>query len=270
MIELASRLPWWLSLILALASYLFLHAYATSPIPRVTDPHQMAAQMTSTLFHSLAMGGQYLLPLAFVFGSIGSVFTRLHRRRLLANVSSAINPGRIIDGISWREFELLIGEVFRQKGYVVSELGGAGPDGGVDIVLHKDGEKYLVQCKHWRSLKVGVSVVRELFGVMAAQGAVGGFVVTSGKMTSEAKSFSAGLNIVLVEGDELRLWLASVGNQRSEPGGAKAEAGHGMEDAKCPNCQSSMVLRTAKRGLNIGNRFWGCSKYPLCKGIRNI
>jgi restriction system protein len=51
----------------------------------------------------------------------------------------------------------------------------------VDLVLQRDGEKHLVQCKQWRATRVSVMVVRELFGVMAATGAVGGFVVTSGR-----------------------------------------------------------------------------------------
>ncbi|MFT3895945.1 MAG: DUF2726 domain-containing protein [Anaerolineales bacterium] len=36
---------------------------------------------------------------------------------------------------------------------------------------------------------------------------------------------------------------------------------------RCPKCGSEMVLRTAKRGDNQGGKFWGCSKYPNCKGI---
>jgi len=38
----------------------------------------------------------------------------------------------------------------------------------------------------------------------------------------------------------------------------------------CPKCGSEMVLRTAKRGDNQGGKFWGCSKYPECRGIVNI
>lgn len=35
----------------------------------------------------------------------------------------------------------------------------------------------------------------------------------------------------------------------------------------CPKCGSEMILRTAKRGDNQGGKFWGCSKYPECRGI---
>lgn len=40
-------------------------------------------------------------------------------------------------------------------------------------------------------------------------------------------------------------------------------------DRKCPKCGSSMVLRTAKRGTNAGNQFWGCSAYPECRVVQN-
>jgi restriction system protein len=35
----------------------------------------------------------------------------------------------------------------------------------------------------------------------------------------------------------------------------------------CPICGKIMVVRTAKSGKNAGNRFWGCSDYPECKGV---
>ncbi len=35
----------------------------------------------------------------------------------------------------------------------------------------------------------------------------------------------------------------------------------------CPDCKTPMVLRTAKRGKNAGNQFWGCTNYPKCKVI---
>jgi len=38
----------------------------------------------------------------------------------------------------------------------------------------------------------------------------------------------------------------------------------------CPNCGSPMVLREAKNGQNAGKQFWGCSKFPQCKGIVNV
>jgi uncharacterized membrane protein YraQ (UPF0718 family) len=38
----------------------------------------------------------------------------------------------------------------------------------------------------------------------------------------------------------------------------------------CPICNSQMVKRTARRGSNAGQQFWGCSNYPNCRGTRPI
>ncbi|WP_269218885.1 helix-hairpin-helix domain-containing protein [Brevundimonas vesicularis] len=37
----------------------------------------------------------------------------------------------------------------------------------------------------------------------------------------------------------------------------------------CPKCGSRMIRRTARRGRNAGGPFWGCSRYPRCRGTRN-
>jgi restriction system protein len=39
---------------------------------------------------------------------------------------------------------------------------------------------------------------------------------------------------------------------------------------KCPKCGSDMVLRTTKKGVNVGKHFWGCSAYPKCRVMQNI
>lgn len=38
----------------------------------------------------------------------------------------------------------------------------------------------------------------------------------------------------------------------------------------CPKCGSPMVLRTAKRGKHAGEQFYGCSKFPKCRGVITI
>jgi len=35
----------------------------------------------------------------------------------------------------------------------------------------------------------------------------------------------------------------------------------------CPRCGSPMVKRECQKGANAGQTFWGCSRYPKCKGI---
>ncbi|WP_105433024.1 helix-hairpin-helix domain-containing protein [Neorhizobium sp. T6_25] len=38
----------------------------------------------------------------------------------------------------------------------------------------------------------------------------------------------------------------------------------------CPICGSQMRYRTAKRGHRAGRPFWGCSRYPTCRGTRIV
>jgi len=42
------------------------------------------------------------------------------------------------------------------------------------------------------------------------------------------------------------------------------------EDVKCPICGSETVIRTAKKGPNVGSSFHVCSLYPECKGKAEI
>ena len=38
-------------------------------------------------------------------------------------------------------------------------------------------------------------------------------------------------------------------------------------DPVCPRCSSPMVRRIAKSGENAGKEFWGCTKFPACRGV---
>ncbi len=38
----------------------------------------------------------------------------------------------------------------------------------------------------------------------------------------------------------------------------------------CPRCGAKMVMQFASRGPNAGNCFWGCSRFPQCRGSRTI
>jgi len=263
LIGLAARLPWWLGLVLAAISYLGLHAVAQKPMPAAPQPGQMGSFMLSVLAHGLALAGQYLLPLFFGLGALLSAFTRGKAARLHAAAASRADA---VDSMSWQEFEILVGEYFRRQGFGVTDNGGGGPDGGVDVVLHGDGGSHLVQCKHWRALRVGVQPVRELYGVMAAHGAAGGFVVTSGDFTEDAVRFADGLALTLVNGKTLLRGI------RAQAGSGPVSVPADLSAPDCPLCGASMVLRQARSGANAGKQFWGCSRYAQdrCRGTREL
>lgn len=279
LMDVVAMLPWWAGVGLALVSYLLLRGVASQPVVAATPTGQVGAMLTQTLWKTFATVGQYVLPIICVAGAGISAWRRKVRTNLVADVlqSKAIDA---LDGMSWREFELLVGEGFRLQGYQVVETGKGGADGGVDLVLTKPSkngrEKFLVQCKQWRAFKVGVDEVRELYGVMAARGATGGFVVTSGRFTDDAIGFASGRNVTLVDGPKLHQLLrqarAATDRSPAEPAAALAAPSSvaPTQASSCPMCSKPMVRRTAKRGANAGGDFWGCTGYPACRGTRSI
>ncbi|MEJ5030313.1 restriction endonuclease [Comamonas sp. MYb69] len=291
MLDLLALLPWWICVALAGASYVFLHRWAVVPptaelAGRPAD--MMAAVVQKGLIFGLASIGQYLLPLMCLIAAAMSAWRRKQRKALVSTVAQAQDVAALGD-ISWREFELLVGEAYRLQGFRIIELGGNGPDGGVDLVLLKGSEKFLVQCKQWKAQRVGVATVRELYGVMAARGATGGFVVTSGRFSSDAQEFARGRNISLVDGHQLFAMVQRA--RQSLVNGPKATQASGTSAAatartnvatasaaapvaanpapaqpSCPRCSAAMELRTARQGAHAGKSFWGCSTFPGCRG----
>jgi restriction system protein len=276
--DLVARLPWWVGVLLAIGGYLVLQQVAAKPLP-APAAGQVGMAATQALWKGLASAGQYIVPILCLGGACMSALRRRQRSRLMADVAAS-GAADVLDGMSWREFEMLVGEAFRLKGFSVMESGGGGPDGGIDLVLSRPGlngaEKFFVQCKQWRAFKVGVDVVRELYGVMAARGAAGGYVITSGRFTEEASKFAAGRNVQLIDEPALRALIATARAQAPSPTPSVAAAPSRPEAVSlenpphCPQCSKPMKRRTAKRGAHAGQDFWGCTDYPTCRGTRTM
>lgn len=245
-------LPWWVSVGVAVGAYVGVR----SVIPYVLQDSP-ATRETGRILSQFAW-------LAGVFFLIPAPFAawRAHRNRRRLDSQSGIES---IRSLPWNRFEQLLAEAFRRQRYVVRENTCAGPDGGVDLRIEKNGNLYLVQCKQWLSKNVGVTVVREVFGILTAERAAGAIIVTSGMFTQEAKAFARGKPIDLVEGNQLAAMIRSV-QTRPE---AADEAGEPAGLEQRPKCGRKLVLREAKRGPHAGSQFWGCSGYPNCRFTRD-
>jgi len=202
LMHIGVKLPWRAAVLLAAGAFLVLHliAVGTSGPATTTTLAGLGTAVGHQLTHTFVLFLQFLVPVGLLIGAIIGYFKQSQAKSLVR--SARANP-KAISELTWREFERLVGEAFRQRGYVVTGFGGSGPDGGVDLALVKNDERFLVQCKHWRKDQVGVTVVRELNGVMAAADAQGGFVVTSGQFTREAQEFAKGTQIELLDGEAL-------------------------------------------------------------------
>lgn len=269
MIDIVALLPWWVGVTLAIVSYFILHDIATQVVVIKSGSPNFTEQLGSQLYKTLAYIGQYVLSLIFTLGSIGSLLRRKQRADLLSSVKK-IKGKDVVRKMNWQEFELLVGEAFRQQGFTVAETG-SGADGGIDLIAKKEGATYLIQCKHWKKSKVSVNIIREHLGVIVSEGAAGGFVVTSGVYTNEAKDFAKSNNINLLDGNELYRFIHKVGQPtQAKPSTEEVKQSNATQAPLCPVCSKAMIKRTAKKGQNIGSQFWGCSQFPKCRGVVSI
>jgi restriction system protein len=258
LVEIAESLPWWMGVILAIGSYIIFHRFSLMEISHAGGVKDFGGIVFQQLAKTLSTIFQYLFPLAFGAGALSSGIKQIRREHIYSKQAS-INTIRELD---WREFEGLIGEAFRKQGYQVTQTGD-GADGGIDLILYKEGRKILVQCKHWKKKKVGVKEARELNGIVSAKDANGGILITSGAFTEETLAFAKDSYIELIDGNDLGRLIPHIGLR-------EAISMPAPTIPACPRCGSQMVIRTAKKGLNVGTRFWGCTTYPRCKGTINI
>ena len=82
LITIASKLPWWVSILLAFISYAFLHYLANRPMPQVTALGHMSDVVSHGLITALARFGQYILPLALGVGALISGIRSVQQRKL--------------------------------------------------------------------------------------------------------------------------------------------------------------------------------------------
>ncbi|MEK4328141.1 DUF2034 domain-containing protein [Paenibacillus sp. FSL R7-0312] len=77
--------------------------------------------------------------------------------------------------LSWQEFEKEVSNIFSREGFVARVTKATG-DKGVDIIMHHNNHKIIVQCKQYKK-PVGPAIVRELIGTVYSQRASLGILI---------------------------------------------------------------------------------------------
>jgi restriction system protein len=164
-----ARQPWWVSAMIAVASFLGL---------RLLIPAEMAAFAA--------------LPFALI-----SVYAGVQqlRRPGAKRVAATLERAR---GLSGESFISSLEQGFRREGYVVTRM-----EGGVDLVLRREGLVTLVACKRWKAVRTGIEPLREFDAATRKHGAVGRMYIAPGEVTENARVFAAERNIRLVQEEEL-------------------------------------------------------------------
>lgn len=150
-------------------------------------------------------------------------------------------------GLDGHQFEDAVAAVYRSNGYnaKVSKHGG---DGGIDIVLDKDGRRIAVQCKAHKA-QIGPSVARDLYGTMAHLGFDEGIIVSRSGFTAGVYDFVAGKPISLKTlNDLLRMQKSNVPVKmpkqfyaQQAPTVVSSSVGHIPTAQKTPAAHSSFI-----------------------------
>ena len=142
------------------------------------------------------------------------------------------------------EFEWLVGELFKREGWTTVERTGSQShgDGNIDLIVSRDTERCIVQCKRWEARRVGVDIVRAFAGTYPPGGNVTGRVlVTLSDFTDDARTAAERARVILMDGRELTLRLQAV--RRSEA---------------CERCGSPMRLDKSTYGWWLHCLVAGC------------
>ena len=273
--------PWWVGVAGAVVFYIMSMAIRQFQIGMFHFENALSA-VFKLLAIVFAIGGTFSFIVSLIKGIL------FNKTKNLADIKA----------MTWNNFEFLVGEYYRRKGYSVFLMGGDSPDGGIDLLAQRNGEKLVIQCKHWKAFKVDVKIARELYGVMVDATASGAVLITSGSFTQPAMDFARDKPIELIDGPKLAKLLSEAKAAEQEPAvpaksravliptepppltkaendrkymppamraGSEAQE-KPFSDASpiCPHCKKPMVLRLAHRGPTPGAQFWGCPNYPAC------
>jgi ssDNA-binding Zn-finger/Zn-ribbon topoisomerase 1 len=215
----------------------------------------IAEGIAALLLHFKYQSGTYVTALfvGVAFG-FGLRLIARERERYRAEALDRSGDLQALRKLSWREFEIVIGEALRRNGFpVVKERGGFRADGGIDLIAEGHRRRIAVQCKHWRAWAVSASRVRELYGTVKGGNFTEGWLVTCGAFTSAARSWAAGKELRLIDGKELAAYVSGIALPAME---LLRPAAHDAERARdCPNCGAALQrLNNSKDG----SQFWGC------------
>ena len=109
--ELVAMFPWWVGVVTAIGIYFGLHAYASQVAIPITPGAQLGPSVSQAILRAMASIFQYILPVVCLAAAAASAW-KASQRKSLAQGVTASGSASSLDGVSWQEFELLVGGAF--------------------------------------------------------------------------------------------------------------------------------------------------------------
>src|SRR5690606_19327708 len=132
---------------------------------------------------------------------IGGVATLYFRTVLLRRDETQAGI-KALSGVSWRAFIHMVLDALARRGFsrLVDE---ENPAGDTEYMLERSGEHWLLSCKHGSAFVLGRLTVNELARAIDLKGAAGGFLLTQGRITDDARPVATLQRIELLDGPAL-------------------------------------------------------------------
>ncbi|SDZ40910.1 restriction endonuclease [Bacillus sp. 166amftsu] len=186
---------------------------------------------------------------------------KVRERRMLKRMAqSGIH---YIDKMDGFQFEVYLKALFRELGYR-PEVTKRSCDYGVDVVL-KGKNRIVIQAKRYGiKNRVGIRAVQEVYTGKTYYKADEAWIVTNSYYTKQAKELAEACHVKLIDRVELQKLINKVNPEYSA-----VDVYHGVDlaERKCPVCKNHLVVRDSNK---TGNKFFGCSQYPICTHTESI
>ena len=186
-----------------------------------------------------------------------------------------------IDHIFVSEFGVFVVETKNMKGWIFGGENQAQWTQQIYKVKNKFQNPLRQNYKHVKTLESALEIPPEAIKSVIAFMGEGKFKTNMPSNVTHGAGYVRyikSFNVPILSQEQVQYVVAQIQSGRLEPSRA-TDKEHVQQlksrksasaDKICPRCGKSMVLRTAKKGANSGNKFWGCSGYPACRTVQEL
>jgi len=142
----------------------------------------------------------WILALLFALSAWGltSAWLWLVRRRQ----TEARHGLAALAGMRWREFSQIVRRAMTDQRGLHDLAGEDSGDRGTssDFLMERDGQRWLLSCKHGRAYRIGAAAIDELGTALRLTGATGGILITEGLVERDGLAAAGKASIEILDG----------------------------------------------------------------------
>jgi hypothetical protein len=142
------------------------------------------------------------LALALVLWGLAVIYLWLVRRKK----NETAHGLAALAGMRWREFSRIVRHAMAEQRSMQDAIAEEANDSGTssDFLMTRNGERWLVSCKHGRAYRIGATTIDELGAALRLTGARGGVLITEGHVERDGLAAASRQSIEVV--DDRNLW----------------------------------------------------------------